>query len=64
VPKVVGKSLSAAKHAIKAHHCSTGKIRHAFSTRVKKGHVISQKPKPHKRLNHGAKVNLVVSKGR
>jgi beta-lactam-binding protein with PASTA domain len=30
---------------------------------VKKGHVISQKPKPGRRLKHGAKVNLVVSRG-
>jgi beta-lactam-binding protein with PASTA domain len=26
--------------------------------------VISQKPRPGKRLRHGAKVNLVVSEGR
>jgi PASTA domain/Divergent InlB B-repeat domain len=64
VPKVKGKTLKAAKRAIKSHHCSVGKIRHAASRRVKKGHVISQKPKPGKHLRRGAKVNLVVSKGR
>ena len=64
VPKVKGNSLSAAKRAIKAHNCSVGKIKHSFSRKVKKGRVISQKPKPGKRLKHGAKVNLVVSKGR
>jgi hypothetical protein len=64
VPKVKGKTLSAAKRAIKAHHCSAGRVRHAASRKVKKGHVISQKPKPGSRLKHGAKVNLVVSKGR
>jgi beta-lactam-binding protein with PASTA domain len=64
VPKVKGKRLKAAKHALKTHHCRLGKVRHAFSKKVKKGHVISQKPKPHKRLKHKAKVNLVVSKGR
>ena len=64
VPKVKGKSLSAAKRSIKTHNCSVGKIKHATSRTVKKGHVISQKPKPGKRLKHGAKVNLVVSKGR
>jgi beta-lactam-binding protein with PASTA domain len=31
---------------------------------VKKGRVISQKPKPGKRLRNGAKVNLVLSKGK
>ena len=64
VPKVKGKSLKAAKRAIKAHNCRVGKIKRAFSKKVKKGHVISQKPKPGKRLKHGAKVNLAVSKGR
>jgi PASTA domain-containing protein len=41
-----------------------GAIRRSFSKKVKKGRVISQKPKPHTRLAHGAKVNLVVSKGK
>ena len=64
VPKVTGKTLSAAKRAIVSHACSVGAIKHAASRSVKKGHVISQKPKPGSRLKHGAKVNLVVSKGR
>jgi serine/threonine-protein kinase len=63
VPNVKGKSLKAARKAIAAHHCSVGKIGHSFSKKVKKGHVISQKPKPGSRLSHGAKVELVVSKG-
>jgi hypothetical protein len=64
VPKLVGKSLAKAKRALKAHDCSVGKISRAFSRHVKKGHVISQRPKPHKLLTHGAKVRLTVSKGR
>jgi alpha-tubulin suppressor-like RCC1 family protein len=64
VPNVKGKSVSAAERAIKTHNCSVGRIKHAFSTKARKGHVISQKPKPHKRLPHGTKVNLVVSNGR
>jgi hypothetical protein len=48
VPKLKGKGLRAAKRALKAHDCSVGKIGRAFSKHVKKGHVISQKPKPHK----------------
>jgi hypothetical protein len=63
VPKLKGKTLSAAKRAIKAHACSVGKVKQAASRTVKKGHVISQKPKPGSRLKHGAKVNLVVSRG-
>jgi serine/threonine-protein kinase len=64
VPKVKGKTLSAAKRSIKSHACSVGKIKRATSMTVKKGHVISQKPRPGRRLKHGAKVNLVVSKGK
>lgn len=63
MPKVKGKTLAAAKRAIKAHFCSVGKIRHAASRKIKKGHVISQKPKPGSRLKRGAKVSLVVSRG-
>ncbi len=64
VPKLKGKRLKAAKRAIKTHECRVGRIRHAFSTKVKKGRVISQKPKPHKLLTRGARVKLVVSRGK
>lgn len=64
VPRLKGKRLSAAKRAIKAHHCRVGKVKHAFSRKVGKRRVISQKPKAHTRLKRGAKINLVVSKGK
>jgi hypothetical protein len=64
VPKVKGKKLAAAKTAITHAHCAVGKITKAASKTVAKGKVISQKPPPGKHLTAGAKVNLVVSKGR
>jgi beta-lactam-binding protein with PASTA domain len=64
VPKVKGKTLKQAKRSIRAHHCTVGRIRHAASRTVKRGHVIAQKPRPGKRLRHGAKVNVVVSSGK
>ena len=64
VPKVKGKSLKAAKKALKAHSCSAGKVGHAFSKKVKKGRVISTKPKAGSHLKHNAKVKLTVSKGK
>ena len=64
VPRVKHKRLSAAKRAIKAHECRVGRIRHGFSTTVKRGHVISQRPKPKKVLERGARVKLVVSRGK
>jgi hypothetical protein len=64
VPKVVGEKLARAKAAIEKHDCRTGSIRRANSPKVRKGHVIAQKPKPHTVLTAGGKVNLVVSRGR
>jgi hypothetical protein len=63
VPKLKGKTLVAAKVALAQAHCKTGKVTKAFST-AKKGHVISQRPKPGTNLAAGAKVNLVISKGK
>lgn len=63
VPKVTGKSLSAAKRTITHGACTVGKVKRAFSAKVKKGHVISQRPKAGKKLAYHAKISLVVSKG-
>ncbi len=64
VPKLQRKPLRAAKTAIRTHNCALGKIKYATSRTIKKGHVISQKPKHGRRLQHGAKVSLLVSKGK
>jgi beta-lactam-binding protein with PASTA domain len=63
VPTVKGKTLAAAERIIKAQDCSIGRITHRASQRVKKGHVLSQRPRPSAELTRGAKVSLVVSKG-
>ena len=63
VPNVKGKTLSAAKRALRAHSCSAGKIKQAFSSKVRAGRVISQSPKAGTHLKHNARVNLTVSKG-
>jgi len=63
VPKVKGKKLAAAKRVIRKAHCSVGKITKAFSKRVKKGRVISQKPRPGATVPAASPVNLKVSKG-
>ncbi len=64
VPKVTGKALAAAERSLKSHACAVGQIKHATSRKANTGVAISQKPKPAARLKHGAKVGLVVSKGR
>jgi beta-lactam-binding protein with PASTA domain len=64
VPQVKGKTLSAAKRAITKAYCALGKVTRTFSKSVKKGRVISQRPKPGKTLAAGSKVELTVSKGK
>jgi beta-lactam-binding protein with PASTA domain len=64
VPKARTKTLKRAKRLIRGHGCTVGRIKHAPSRTVKKGHVISQEPKAGRRLKHGARVSLVVSVGR
>jgi streptogramin lyase len=63
VPSVRGKTVDAAKRAIRNHHCSVGAIALAFSPTVAKGRVISQRPQPGARRPRGSRVGLVVSKG-
>ena len=49
---------------IAAAHCRTGTVTKAKSKTVPKGRVIAQAPKAGKKLASGAKVRLVVSRGR
>ncbi|HUO71974.1 MAG TPA: PASTA domain-containing protein, partial [Solirubrobacteraceae bacterium] len=63
VPKLNGKTLTAARRALRTNHCTVGRVTHATSHTVEKDHVISQTPNPGRHLHHGARVNLLVSKG-
>jgi Ca2+-binding RTX toxin-like protein len=63
VPNLHGKTLTAARKALKKAHCRAGKIKHAYSAKVKKGRIMAQKPRPRTRLANRAKVDLVVSRG-
>ena len=64
VPRLKGKTLAAAKRALKSAHCGVGKVTKKSSARVKKGQVISQTPAPRKHLAVGTPISLVVSKGK
>jgi len=64
VPKVKGKTLERAKRATRAAHCRVGRIKKAFSRTVKKGRVVSAKPRVGRKLPNGTKVALTVSKGK
>jgi hypothetical protein len=64
VPQVRGKSVRAARAAIKRGGCRVGRVRMTFSARVKAGRVVSQTPRAGRRLAAGARVKLLVSKGK
>ena len=63
VPNVVGMTVGKARSKIARSHCGVGTVSHKTSTARRKGKVLSQTPRPGKRLKHGAKVNLAVGKG-
>jgi uncharacterized repeat protein (TIGR01451 family) len=64
VPNVVGRPLLDARRAIARGHCRTGLVTRAYSRRVKRNRVVSQRPRPGRRLAPAvANVDLVVSRG-
>jgi PASTA domain-containing protein/Big-like domain-containing protein len=64
VPRVRGERLTNARATLRRSGFSVGRIDRAFSRRVAKGRVISQKPRRGKIVAPGSRVALVVSKGR
>lgn len=64
VPSVKGKSLGAAKSALRRKGCGLGTVQRSFSTTVPRQHVISQHPHAGAHRPAGAKVSLLVSKGK
>jgi Zn-dependent metalloprotease len=63
VPNVKRNTLAKAKAALRKNRCAPGRIKQAFSAKVKKGRVISQSRRPGASLPRNTKVNLTVSKG-
>jgi PASTA domain len=64
VPKLRGKTLRAARAAIRRGNCRMGRVQRRFSSRMKAGRVISQRPRARARLAANARVHVVVSKGK
>jgi Bacterial Ig-like domain (group 2)/PASTA domain len=64
VPRVIGKTLPAAKKTLARAHCRTGRITRTFSRTRRKGVVVGQSRRPGQVLAANTKVNLVVSRGR
>jgi VCBS repeat protein/PASTA domain-containing protein len=64
VPRVVRRTLKAAKRMVRQANCSVGRVRRKFSRRVRRGRVIAQKPIAGLRLPRSTEVSLLVSRGR
>jgi PASTA domain len=64
VPKLRGKTLRAAHAAIRRGSCRVGRVQRRFSSTVKAGRVVAQRPRAGARLAANARVHLVVSKGK
>jgi hypothetical protein len=62
VPKLLGLTLKKARARLKRAHCTVGKITRKRSVKSKRGKVLTQKPKPGKRLAPAARVNLTVGR--
>jgi len=62
VPRVAGKTLRAARAALKAGHCRPGKVSRAYSA-VGKGLVSGASKRPGRALPPGTKIALVLSLG-
>jgi beta-lactam-binding protein with PASTA domain len=63
VPAVLGKTLAPAIAAIARSNCRVGTVRRVASRR-KANTVLAASPRPGTRLLKGARVGLVVSRGR
>jgi subtilisin family serine protease len=64
VPRLRGLTLVGAKRLLVKRGCALGRITRAYSRRVARGRVIAQKRTPGLRLARGAKVGVVLSRGR
>jgi PASTA domain len=64
VPRLVGKRLRLARRALVLSRCRVGRVRQAYSRRLRRGLVVAQRPRAGRRLRVGTRVNLVVSRGK
>ena len=64
VPRLKGKTLRVARAAIRRGSCRMGRVQRRFSSTIKAGRVIAQRPRAGARLAANARVHLVVSKGK
>ena len=64
VPNVKGKTVAQARRLLSSKRCALGRVTRAYSAKVKRGKIIKQSRRPGVRLARGARINVVVSRGR
>jgi F5/8 type C domain len=64
VPDLKRKRLAASRRSLARAHCSLGQVRRAYSRRVKRGLIVSQRPRAGRELADRGRVSVVVSRGR
>jgi peptide/nickel transport system substrate-binding protein len=64
VPELRGKTIARARRLLATHRCALGRVGRAYSRRFAAGRIAAQSPRPHARLRNGARVNVIVSRGR
>jgi uncharacterized protein YkwD len=64
VPSLFGKTLAAAKGALRRAHCTLGRVRSVRSRHTRRGLVVAQTPRPEATLEADGAVTLVLSSGR
>ena len=62
VPRLVGKTLTAAKRALAQNGCGVGPIRYQHAAAAKRGRVVAQGRPAGRHLRSGTKVGLVVGR--
>ena len=64
VPRLRGLTLAGAKRVLVKRGCSLGRVSRVWSRRVARGHVVAQRPAPGLRRARGARVAVVLSRGK
>jgi subtilisin family serine protease len=64
VPRLRGQTLVRAKRSLVKQGCKLGRVSKAYSRRVRRGRIVGQRPGPGLRLRRGAKIAVVLSRGR
>lgn len=64
MPKLRGDRLAAAKRALRRARCTLGKVTRKASGKVAKGHVISSRPRSGTHHKRGARIAIVISRGK